>query len=426
MISEDTIAIIADDFTGAADSGIHFSRTGRRVDLLIQGLTCAEQPAECGVISLTTESRFMRPAAAAAKVASAVEHCMRAGITRFYKKIDSTLRGNPGGEIEAFLHASGRTAALICPAIPRIGRICSNGCIYLNGTPLHETETGSDPFNPISTSSVAGLLESQSSLPAYSLSVAEVESGAAALAARVQSLIRDGVRLIVADALTDTHLLTLAGQIDLSETLPVGAAGFAWALAERFKLSGAAHAAIFPTRPQGPLVAVIGSLSSVSREQADIACRSGCFFPFEIRTTDTPVMIEQAFLRVLPQIRKAGANILLRMAAMPGAAEISKTEGERVASLLGYAAAVICRNYACKTVYSTGGGTSMAVARALGIGSVALEDEIMPGVVLGSCSAPDTGVRWFISKAGGFGTRNILENIAGSVGAAGTRADTPA
>ena len=54
----------------------------------------------------------------------------------------------------------------------------------------------------------------------------------------------------------------------------------------------------------------------------------------------------------------------------------------------------------------------MGVARAIGAASVTLVDEIMPGVVLGSCTVPGTAVEWFISKAGGFGGEEILKQIA--------------
>ncbi len=418
MISQDKFAIIADDYTGAGDSGIHFPRVGRRVDLLIQGDHFAQRLRACDAISLTTESRFMRPDAAAAKLASTVEQCLAAGFTRFYKKMDSTLRGNPGSEIEAFLNVTGQAAALICTAIPEIGRICRNGEISLNGAPLHATETGRDPFNPITTSSVVELLGRQSSLPARVLRVDEIEAGPEKLAARIQSLLRSGVRLIVADAITDAHLSSLAAQIDAHELLPAGASGFARALARRNALPGCEDKAAAPA-PQGPLLAVIGSLSGVSREQAEAACQSGRFLPFEIQTSDTRDAIEAAFLRLMDAHAAASPNILLRIAAAPGTDAISKAEGERVAGLLGEAAAIICRHSGCRTVYSTGGGTSMGVALALGVESVTLMEELKPGVALGACSAPKTAIRWFISKAGGFGARDILTNIADAIGAAG-------
>ncbi len=366
------------------------------------------------MISVSTESRFMEPAEAATKVASTVGQCLEAGFRRFYKKIDSTVRGNPGSEIEAFLQTTGQSAALICPAIPRIGRICRDGRIYLNGTPLDQTEIGRDPFNPIATSSVSGLLGQQSSLVSCNLSAKEIESGFTALKARIRSLVRDGVRLIVADALSEAHLLALASQVEASDVLPVGAGGYAWALAQQCKgnVSAGKEAR---DKPQGPILAVIGSLSSVSRRQADIACQSGRFLPFEIRTSDTREMIERAFRRLLDRAGTSTPNILLRIAAAPDGTRISKAEGERVAALLGDAAAIVCHRCACRTVYSTGGGTSMGVAQALGIGAISLKQEIMPGVVLGSCSAPGTAVRWFISKSGGFGPEDTLRKIADGI-----------
>ena len=53
----------------------------------------------------------------------------------------------------------------------------------------------------------------------------------------------------------------------------------------------------------------------------------------------------------------------------------------------------------------------MAVAEALGIESVDLIDEILPGIVVGACNRPNGDIEWFISKAGGFGDDSLLTEI---------------
>lgn len=414
MKPSDKFAIIADDYTGAADSGIHFSRAGRKIDLLLQEKGLPEQLLQSNGISLTTESRFLNPENAASVVATTIQQSQVAGFHHFYKKIDSTLRGNPGSEIESALKVTGLTAALICSAMPSAGRTCLNGSIFLNNTPLHRTEIGSDPFNPISTSSVAELLGQQTSLPIGSLSIEDVEAGGEALAANIRSLVHKGCRLLIADAVTENHLLALASQVDAADFLPVGAGGFAQALAEVHTMSRAASVQASDTRAHGPILAVMGSLTEVSRQQADLACKSGCFLPFDIDLHDKRNAIEKKLSRLLADFGPNTPNILLRISGTVPSSLISKQEGVRVAQLFGTAATIICRQYPCRIVFSTGGNTSMAVAKALGIEVVTLLDEIMPGVVLGSCSAPNTGVKWFVSKAGGFGDMEILNSIAAS------------
>lgn len=405
-------AIIADDYTGACDSGIHFSRAGRQIDLLLQGERLGEQLHRSSGVSLTTESRFMDPESAASAVAAIIRQCQADGFGHFFKKIDSTLRGNPGSEIESALKVTGHRAALVCTAMPKTGRTCVDGSIYLGDLPLHKTEIGGDPFHPITTSSVAELLDRQTSLPAGSLSIQEIEADEAALAAHLRSLVDKGTRLIVADAVTDSHLLALARQIHVADFLPVGAGGFAKALAETLKLPASPCIKSVHNHARGPILAVVGSLAEVSRRQAELACESARFSPFDIQLQYGQDEIEREFSRFLAGMGPGAQNILLRVSAADRPARVSKQEAERVAQLLGDAATVICRRYQYRTVFSTGGSTSMAVAKALGIRAVTLVDEIMPGVVLGSCKAPNVGVEWFISKAGGFGDREILKNIA--------------
>jgi len=413
MKNQRKFAIIADDYTGAGDSGIHFSRAGGRTDLLLQQENVAALLWCSSHVSLTTESRFLGPVDAASKVAAAVLQCQRAGFKNFFKKIDSTLRGNPGAEIESALHSTGRTAALICTAMPTTGRTCVDGDIYLDGVPLHLTEIGQDPFTPLSTSSVAQLLGEQTALPVGAVSLGDIEAGDTELAAKLTTLIEQGCRLIIADAVTESHLLALARQIDVADFLPVGAGGFAKALAATWKHKGEGD--ICPdadVQAEGPILAVIGSLAGISGEQGDQACLSGHFRPFDIMPEYGPEDIERKLSLFFEGLGQTRANILLRVSAAVRPGKVTKKEGERVAQLLGEAAARICRRYDCKTVFSTGGSTSMGVARALGVKVVTLVEEMMPGVVLGSCSAPDTDVQWFISKAGGFGDKEILQHIA--------------
>lgn len=61
------------------------------------------------------------------------------------KKIDSTLRGNIGAEIEALMKACGITGAVVAPAFPQAGRTTVAGECWVNGVRITETEFASDP-----------------------------------------------------------------------------------------------------------------------------------------------------------------------------------------------------------------------------------------------------------------------------------------
>lgn len=146
------IALVADDYTGAGDSAIHFVKNGFPVELLVAESGCDFTAA---VVAVNSETRFLEPADAARAVERIFQRCCRSGCAGFFKKTDSALRGNPGSETEAALNATGLRAALVCSAIPAMRRTCVGGVMYLNGLPLHLSEIGSDQFTPLASSDVA-------------------------------------------------------------------------------------------------------------------------------------------------------------------------------------------------------------------------------------------------------------------------------
>jgi D-threonate/D-erythronate kinase len=406
----DKIAIIADDYTGAGDAGVHFARFGRKIELLLHRDALSGQSDGSGDVALSSETRFLSPQDAAAVMTDLVEQCRVAGYRRIFKKIDSTMRGNPGSEIAAVLDATGHAGALICPAMPKTGRTCVDGAIYVDGKPLHLSDISSDPFHPLETSLVTELLRAQTPLAIGTLNLKDVEASKSDLRIKIASMLEAGVRLIVADAADDRHLAALADQVLSCDLLPVGAGGLAEAYAatcapDDFDYSG------LDIRLHRPIVTIVGSMATASREQADHAEKSGRFVAIEIGPETDLAEIDQICDERLALLNAEKPNVLLRVAPVQRGKRMLTQEGERVAEKIGHAAASICRRIFCRTVVSTGGSTSMAVARALGIQSVDLVDEIVPGIVVGACHDGDGGIEWFVSKAGGFGKPDLLTEI---------------
>lgn len=398
--------ILADDFTGAGDSGVHFARAGERTALLLDRDGLERELPDYDVLSLSSESRLLPREAAVAAVRALTSRCVAAGAAIIFKKVDSTLRGNLGAEIEAVLDIVGYRAALVCTAMPKTGRTCSGGRLYLNGVPLHETEIGRDPFNPVPTSVVAEVLAEQTALPTGHLDLAAVRGAPVALQNAALRLMHDGCRIIVADAETDGDLQALGKLlresregIEPSSLLGVGAGGLAEAYA------GADGQK--PLLPGGRLLAVVGSLTGVSREQADYAAASGLFFPLYLDMATTDPAGECARL-AREAARGEKKHLLLRGKEGTGQSSPSAEQGTRAAALFGLAAKTVCATTHCDALFATGGNTAVAIAAALGIRVIRLEGEYMPGIVLGSCVSGESGVRWFISKAGGFGPPQTL------------------
>src|SRR3954453_12303623 len=94
--SEMRIAVIADDLTGAADTGVQLARSGHRTAVAFRG----ELP-DTDAVVFDTDSRGLPAAAAAARVRACALADADADIVM--KKLDSTLRGPIAAEVEAGL-----------------------------------------------------------------------------------------------------------------------------------------------------------------------------------------------------------------------------------------------------------------------------------------------------------------------------------
>jgi uncharacterized protein YgbK (DUF1537 family) len=417
--------IIADDITGAGDSGVHFALAGKRTAMLLERSALAEAVRGYDAVAVSSESRFLSPERAAEAVRGIAGECRQGGVRVAFKKVDSTLRGNPGAEIEAVLGATGHEAALVCVAMPKTGRTCWDGVLLLHGSPIAETEAGRDPFNPVLFSSIPEILAAETRLPIGVLPLEAVRAGREALGNAAAALVAGGTRIIVADAVTDGDLAALGALLRETDSvlLPVGAGG----LAEALNAGGGAS----PGRaePRGRLLAVIGSLTDVTRGQIRHAEERGDFHILDLDMEEALGNPGGEISRLVASAGAAGKrNLLLKNRAMPpadGRQGISAEDGVRAARIFGTAAKALCSATDCSMVYATGGSTAVAVAAALGLKSVTLERECMPGVVLSSCSCPGTNLHWFISKAGGFGAPDTLLSLAAGFAWPATKRDQP-
>jgi hypothetical protein len=105
-----------------------------------------------------SDSRALTADAAQEKVAALTESVLRQySPTWLVKKIDSTLRGNPGAEVMAMQQVTGAAAVIIAPAFPAAGRITRQGKCLVNGVLLTDTEFASDPKTPITSADVGAL-----------------------------------------------------------------------------------------------------------------------------------------------------------------------------------------------------------------------------------------------------------------------------
>ncbi len=113
------LLIIADDFTGALDTGVQFAAHGVSTRVIVDPEVDFSAYHD-SVLVIDTETRHLAAGEAFDIVARLTRKAREAGIRYIYKKTDSALRGNIGAELAAVLTASGCKSLPFLPRFPRL------------------------------------------------------------------------------------------------------------------------------------------------------------------------------------------------------------------------------------------------------------------------------------------------------------------
>jgi D-threonate/D-erythronate kinase len=381
------IAVIADDLTGAADTGVQFVHAGYRTAVFFRATEILAD--DLDAVAVDTDSRAM-PAGFAAKRVLDASHVAR-GARTVYKKVDSTLRGNVAAELAAALGGARRDRVIVAPAFPAAGRTTVGGIQRVHGVPVDETEMAKDPHTPVSEAHVPSLLaDAFSSVGALGVEdLADHE--------RVRRTL-EYCECVVADAERDADLETLVRAVpDPDQVLWAGSAGLALALGSACPGPCAGDESV-QRAPVRPVLVVVGSLSGVAREQVRRLA-------VEYGEVDVPVGGEQG-----DAVQKAVEAA--RVALAGGTCAVIRSPEERVASSesvlgeLAEVAALLSDEGLFEGLVLTGGATAVGVARELGASGIRLEGEVETGVPMGAL----IGSRPYpvVTKAGGFGGPDTL------------------
>ena len=152
------IAVIADDFTGAAELAGISLRYGLKVSLFTREV----KDTGADVLVVSTDSRSMSREEALRETKRLLEQLISLKPSLIYKKTDSVMRGYVTDELKLQLQLQGFKRILYMPANPSLGRIIKNGMYYVGGTPILETDFSNDPEFPVSSSFVKTILNDPS------------------------------------------------------------------------------------------------------------------------------------------------------------------------------------------------------------------------------------------------------------------------
>ena len=423
------LLILADDFTGALDTGVQFSGKGIRTQVVVSS-HWVEPDSDCDVMVIDMETRHVPKEKAYEIVNDVCQRAVKYGIRCFYKKTDSALRGNVGSELQAAADAVFGKNIVFVPAFPAMRRITVDGVHYIDGIPVKESVFGQDPFEPVMYDRVDELLRATGyrggvigvSKAERKLQTAEDWKTQASEERRQKAAEAAKQQLFLYDAETDADLDEIAEAVSKKSDIPIlaGCAGFAAKLPELLKL---------PVKKSGDvklkenLVFLCGSVNPITKSQIVYGEKMGIprihLKPeekLEISYWDQPEglgKIRQLAKDGMQHIiidsnDEEGHNDTMEYAAKKGYS--IEDVRVRISETLGYLLKKLIDAGMEGTYLITGGDTLIGFMKAIGVSELEPVNEIRPGCVLTSLNYQDKK-HYVITKSGGFGQERLIEQL---------------
>lgn len=412
------LLIVADDFTGAADTGVQFSKKHLRTLVISEVNHLKSALGKCDVLVMNTESRFDDRDTAYKKTFDTGRKVSSENVKYFYKKHDSTMRGNVGAEIAGLMDSLGIGITFMVPALPKYGRTTMNGKVIVNDTLLEESEFASDPKNPVDESFIPKILSRQTDKKTAVIIHDYVRAGSQTLIEKVQYHINAGTQIIVFDAKDDSDIDMITSVITGLEirALYAGCSGLAEYLAKYLEIK----------REIKTNVVIAGSVSDVTRRQVEFAAHYLRCRIIDIQTERifTPERNDEKkrILQITGECAGSGEDLIIRSA--PSREAVSQTfnsteeagidrftVSETIAVFLGEIAGEIIQCTGINGILLTGGDTAYKTAKSLKASGFTIHNEIEHGIPFGYFQEEKYRNVIIVTKAGGFGQDDAIFRV---------------
>jgi uncharacterized protein YgbK (DUF1537 family) len=411
------LGCIADDFTGATDLANMLVRGGMRTVQTI-GVPDTDARIEADALVVALKSRTIPAKQAVHQSLEALEWLRAQGCRQFFFKycstFDSTRKGNIGPVAEALLDALKDDFTIACPAFPENGRTIFRGNLFVGEVLLNESGMENHPLTPMTDPNLVRVLQRQTKSKVGLIRYDTIAQGAEAIRARIDELKEDGVRLAIADALSDADLYAL-GKACRDRLLVTGGSGIALGLPQNFHsadlLVYAGDAADLQ-KIDGKAVVLAGSASKATNSQvAEWRASKPSFRVDPIALSRGEPVVKDA----VDYARNHDEAVLIYATSSPNEVKIvqkelgAETAGRLVEDALASIARML-RDAGVRKFVVAGGETSGAVVQALGIRSLRIGPQIDPGVPATQSVATNGDVPLALAlKSGNFGTTDFFE-----------------
>ncbi|MGV3010125.1 four-carbon acid sugar kinase family protein [Streptococcus thoraltensis] len=403
------LLVLADDFTGALDTGVQFSKQGVITEVTTDIDINFSEETDIEVLVIDTESRYLSYQESYQLHLNIIKRAKKSGIHYYYKKIDSALRGNVSSDIAALMTSFPKERISLIPAYPEINRVVKKGILYIEGKQVTESRFADDPYEPVLESDILKRLHDEAGIVAKLISNPQDEIG------------DYSIGLFDSETSEEIHSI---GQLLKEKNLlniTVGCASFAKELSSLlFKKKAIEFQEI-----KSPLLVMCGSVNQTTQNQITFAQENGHFRhsldanqllidsywntnegkkEFDnIKTLLNPLQIA-----IFETFSSKTSKNILRFQKNFGIQTFEVRQ--KIGQSLGELSKKLFSSEIDRTYLFTGGDTLFQSMQVIGITRIRPNFEYSPGVVVSTIYWQGKEYQ-VLTKSGGFGEENLFVEI---------------
>ena len=410
--------VIADDLTGSNATCSLFKKIGLRAAsiLKLQG----DINYDVDVISYSTASRGLDKEEAYKKVSEAIKILKNKDVLVYNKRIDSTLRGNIGTEINAMLdNLEDDRIAVVIPSYPDSGRIVVNKTMLVNGVLLENSDAGKDPKTPIKTSCVESLIQKGIKYSSTYFTLSDIEQPIEEIVKKIQEAIKKS-RVLIFDAVNNEDIIKISKAIIHSDINIITVDPGPFTLYYSKELQKKNHL-------EKKILMVIGSVTATTKKQIEYILQEEDIFLVKMKVEDffEKETCLKEIERVIAYIKKGIASYDLFLVTTSPIGDEKKADLQKLAENLNTTVEEISKiiaNPLTETVvkilketqkfegiYSSGGDITIALLEKLKAIGVEIREEVIPLAAYGRIIGGDFPNLKLVSKGGMVGDEKTIK-----------------
>ena len=410
--------VIADDLTGSNATCSLFKKIGLRAAsiLKLQG----DINYDVDVISYSTASRGLDKEEAYKKVSEAIKILKNKDVLVYNKRIDSTLRGNIGTEINAMLdNLEDDRIAVVIPSYPDSGRIVVNKTMLVNGVLLENSDAGKDPKTPIKTSCVESLIQKSIKYSSTYFTLSDIEQPIEEIVKKIQEAIKKS-RVLIFDAVNNEDIIKISKAIIHSDIDIVTVDPGPFTLYYSKELQKKNHL-------EKKILMVIGSVTATTKKQIEYILQEEDIFLVKMKVEDffEKETCLKEIERVIAYIKKGIASYDLFLVTTSPIGDEKKADLQKLAENLNTTVEEISKiiaNTLTETIvkilketqkfegiYSSGGDITIALLEKLKAIGVEIREEVIPLAAYGRIIGGDFPNLKLVSKGGMVGDEKTIK-----------------